>query len=279
MAILLAAVVTLPTADVLKNNSPPPIPVDIVSNTDVAKRQAVSKDAPEPPKDAKIAPPKVEKKSDPKPAQKVAEKATDAAKEAKAPDEPKLEELIKKTEDTPPVEQPPETKTADAPPPPTPKTKPKPPQKKEQKLNLDEVAALLNKTKDPQAAPTDTQETGVMKKATFNNQAGMDPEMAQTMMEALRARISQCWSIPAGIRDGDQLLIKLQINFNQDGSLASAPALLNSSNHPAFMAAVRAASAAIVGCAPYGDILPADKYTQWRSIIVNFDPSQMLGTN
>jgi len=53
---------------------------------------------------------------------------------------------------------------------------------------------------------------------------------------------------------------------------------LNSSSHPAFEAAARAAQAAVEACSPY-DFLPADKYAMWQDIILNFDPSQMLATN
>jgi outer membrane biosynthesis protein TonB len=279
-AILLAAVVTLPAAEGYKVALPPPIPVDIVSVEDFSKRMATSKDAPETPADQPAAPPKIEPKADPKPAKKVAEKQETAAKEPpkQAEPEPDLKDLIKKSEDVEPTPEKPAEKKAEAPP--KPKTKPKPPEKKkEQKLDVDEVAALLNKVDEEQAAPAEqTEVTGTPRRAAFNSQ-GTDQAQAATMLEALRARISQCWSVPAGVRDGDQLLIRLQIQFNPDGSLSSEPALLNTSGHPAFGAAVRSATSAIVGCAPYGDILPADKYDQWRSIIVNFDPSQMLATN
>jgi hypothetical protein len=281
-AILLAAIVSLPAAQGYKVELPPPIPVDIVSVEDFSKRMATSKDAPETPADQPAAPPKVEPKVDPKPAKKVAEKQETAAKEPpkQAEPEPDLTDLIKKSEEAEPAPEKPAEKKAEAPPPPKPKTKPKPPEKKkEQKLDVDEVAALLNKVDEEQAAPSEqTDVTGTPKRAAFNSQ-GTDQAQAATMLEALRARISQCWSVPAGVRDGDQLLIRLQISFNPDGSLAAEPALLNTSGHPAFGAAVRSATSAIVGCAPYGDILPADKYDQWKSIIVNFDPSQMLATN
>ena len=282
-AILLAAVVSLPAAEGYKVALPPPIPVDIVSVEDFSKRMATSKDAAKTPADQPAAPPKVEPKADPRPAKKVAEKQETAAKEPpkQAEPEPDLKDLIKTTEDVEPQPETPAEKKAEAPPPPKPKTKPKPPEKKKEveQLDLDQVAALLNKVDEEQAAPAEpTDVTGTPLRAAFNSQ-GADQAQAATMLEALRARISQCWSVPAGVRDGDQLLIRLQIGFNPDGSLTSEPALLNTSSHPAFGAAVRSATAAIVGCAPYGDILPADKYDQWKSIIVNFDPSQMLATN
>ncbi len=281
-AILLAAVVSLPAAEGYKVALPPPIPVDIVSVEDFSKRMAASKDAAETPADQPAAPPKIEPKADPKPARKVAEKRETAAKEPPKPAEPEpdLKDLIKQTEDVAPAPEPPAEKKAAAPPPPKPQTTPKPPEKKEvEKLDLDQVAALLNKVDEEQAAPAEqTDVTGTPRRAAFDSQ-GTDQAQAATMLAALRARISQCWSVPAGVRDGDQLLIRLQIGFNPDGSLSSEPVLLNSSGHPAFGAAVRSATAAIVGCAPYSDILPADKYDQWKSIIVNFDPSQMLATN
>ena len=60
-AILLAAVIVLPSVDGYKVPEQPSIPVDIVDITDLSQRAATLKDAPARKPDVKPAPPKVEK--------------------------------------------------------------------------------------------------------------------------------------------------------------------------------------------------------------------------
>jgi hypothetical protein len=106
----------------------------------------------------------------------------------------------------------------------------------------------------------------------------IDQRLAATILDAMRQKIESCWTIPAGTREAERLLIKLEIKLNRDGTLAAYPILLNSSSHPAFETAARAAQAAVEACSPY-DFLPSDKYALWHDIILNFDPSQMLQRN
>ncbi|MGE4247245.1 MAG: hypothetical protein AB7E66_14705, partial [Parvibaculaceae bacterium] len=67
-AILVAAVVILPNPERFEVKEQDSIPVEIVSIEDISKRQAVSKEAPEPEPEKKNAPPKGEDAVKPKPA-------------------------------------------------------------------------------------------------------------------------------------------------------------------------------------------------------------------
>ncbi|MGE4247515.1 MAG: hypothetical protein AB7E66_16075, partial [Parvibaculaceae bacterium] len=279
------------------------IPVEIVSIEDISKRQAVSKEAPEPEPEKKIAPPKVEEAVKPKPAPEVAKEVKEAAKEPQSEPQPKpepkaepeeaqpdpqpLEELIKETEAAPEPapEQKPEEKKAEAKPVPVPKQKPTPPKKEAAKekpkpeFNPDDVAALLNKIDDTRKSPPKPeQEEGVAKKAEFTSLTGADERLAADLVDALRRRIESCWSLPSGARDAQNLQIRIQFQLSIDGMLTSYPQLLNANPHPAFDAAARSAQAAVKQCEPY-NFLPAEKYDLWHDIILTFDPSRMLATN
>jgi V8-like Glu-specific endopeptidase len=105
-----------------------------------------------------------------------------------------------------------------------------------------------------------------------------DQRFAATVLAAMRQKIESCWTVPAGAPEAERLLIKLEIKLNRDGTLAAYPILLNSSSHPSFETAARAAQAAVEACSPY-DFLPPDKYAVWNDIIINFDPSQRLQRN
>ena len=71
-AIVLAAVIVLPSPDRYQVEEPPSIPVDIVSIEELSQRQATIK-APEPKQVAQPAPPKIESKEEPVPQSKPAE--------------------------------------------------------------------------------------------------------------------------------------------------------------------------------------------------------------
>lgn len=302
-AILVAAVVILPSPERFEVKEQDSIPIEIVSIEDISQRQAVSKDAPEEKPEKKIAPPKVVETPKPKPAPEVAKEVKEAAKEPQIPPEPKpepkaepeqaqpdpqpLEELIKQTETEPePAPQPkPEEKKAESKPVPVPKQKPTPPKKvaaketPKQEFNPDDVAALLNKIDDTRKSPPKPeQEEGVARKAEFTSLTGADDRLAADLVDALRRRIESCWSLPSGARDAQNLQIRLQFQLGIDGMLTGYPQLLNSNSHPAFDAAARSAQAAVKQCEPY-NFLPAEKYDLWRDIILTFDPSRMLATN
>lgn len=302
-AILIAAVVVLPQPDRFEVKEQDSIPVEIVSIEDFSKRQAVSKEAPEPKPEDKIAPPKPEEPLESKPAPEPAKEIKEAAKEPEAQPEPTpepepepeeaqpepepLEELIKETEKQPePAKEPePQEKAADKKPVPVPKQKPLPPkkvaakEKPQPEFNADDLSALLNKIDDTKKAPPKPEEeTGVANQADFNSLTGSDDRLAADLVDALRRRIESCWSLPAGARDAQNLQIRLQFQLGIDGMLAGYPQLLNSSGHPAFEAAARSAQSAVKQCEPY-NFLPADKYDLWRDIILTFDPSRMLATN
>lgn len=100
-------------------------------------------------------------------------------------------------------------------------------------------------------------------------------EMSISEIDALRGRISRCWSPPVGVRGVEALIIRLRITLNQDGTLAAPPRLLSKGEGAAFRAAADSAGRAVRRCAPYD--LPLQKYDKWRDIEMNFDPREMLG--
>ena len=307
-AILLAAVIVLPPPESHKVEMQESIPIDIVSIEDVSLRQATAKTAPEPKPEQKAAPeptpPKPEARPDPapEPEPKLAAKEPEPPppdskpleeliqktepkpepKVDKQPDPEPLEQLLKdteklapKVEEKPPEPKKPEVKKAEA----KPEKKPeKKSEKKKPKLDLTQVSALLNKIDGQPSRPKKSEaETGTPKRGAFDS-GGTDQRLAATILDAMRQKIESCWTIPAGAREAERLLIKIEIKLNQNGTLAAYPILLNSSSHPAFGAAARAAQAAVEACSPY-DFLPPDKYAMWQDMILNFDPSQMLATN
>jgi outer membrane biosynthesis protein TonB len=281
-AILAAAVVALPAPDKYKVEDQESIPVDIVSIEDLSQRKATVK-ADEKKEEAKPAPPKPEVEEK-KPEQKLAEEVKKAALEPEAAPEPEplpiekqpdpkpLEELIKKTEKPKPQEE----KTAEALPS-KPKPKPEKTKKKPQReLDVDKVAALLNKIDDEQASPPDIEEnTGTPDQGEFDMASGEDAKLSANEIDWLRQRLRECWNPPVGVMEAQGLEVHVQIELDQSGAVLGQPAVVNQSMHPLFDVAAYSAVRAVMRSQPF-DPLPIAKYESCRSINFNFDPQEMF---
>ena len=104
---------------------------------------------------------------------------------------------------------------------------------------------------------------------------GRDMQMTFNEIDALRAKISQCWNPPVGGLGAEAIKVKLRLQLTEQGSLTSAPQVMNRAGSPFFQAAADAAVRAVMLCQPYQ--LPPQKYALWRDMILNFDPREMFG--
>ncbi|HMB47308.1 MAG TPA: cell envelope biogenesis protein TolA [Afifellaceae bacterium] len=303
VAILAAGIVTLPSAKLLEPDPIEAMPVDLVpieelTDLRLGDRKAEPVKPPEnrpQPKQTLRAP--VEQ---PKPAEKVAKKPVEAVSEPAPTPLPKKVEEKKpeaKTETQVAAIAPPEAEPEPKPEPakpvealapaPVPKVRPKPPKrieppkqvavekpkKKELSFNTDDIAALLNK-RDPAGGGTPTP---AVEPQTFGSIEGKaTAAMTQSELEALKARLYQCWNPPRGVREARNLRVYVSISLNQDGSLAGPPKIVESGSDTLARVAAESAVRAVQICAPY-DFLPPEKYSLWRSINFIFDPSHMLG--
>lgn len=175
-------------------------------------------------------------------------------------------------------------------------TRQKPEQRPEKsKFDAEKIAALLNKVPDAArpnpaepkprtpwrpAGSLDDQvsEPAPPKRSELAPQGvtnGTAMQMSVNEIDAFRSQISRCWSPPASGLGNQTLLVKLHIELNQDGSLLRTPQVMNSGGSPFFQAAADSAVRAVFECQPYR--MPATKYSQWRDMVLNFDPRLMYG--
>jgi outer membrane biosynthesis protein TonB len=217
----------------------------------------------------KIEPPKPEpekKKPEPKPPTPAAKNEPKQAF-AKEP-EPKVDpiaEALKKDSKKP------DPKTQQKAETPLPPRKPEPP-KPQPKFDAHRIAALLDK-RDPQRHSV-TGDT-LSHTPSLGTSTGRAASLSQSEIDALRARIQQCWNPPAGLADARDLIVVVRIRFNQDGSLSAEPTLSNSVSHPTFQIAAESALRAVRRCAPYS-FMPIAKYDIWKDVEVTFDPRDMF---
>jgi colicin import membrane protein len=227
------------------------------------KQEIVTQKEPTPP------PPTPEpKKAEPKP--EPAPKAETAEQKKPEPKVDPIAEALKKEEkQKKPDETPTEAKTAEAKPVPLPQKRPPKPQPK---FDPAQVAALLDK-RDPQrhAATGDV----INRTASLGAPGAKSPELSQSELDALRARLMQLWNPPIGIRNAGDMIIRVRVLLRPDGTLAGPPSVLTHGQGPMFESARDSAVRAIFRGQPF-DMLKPQTYETWKDIEVTFDPRDML---
>jgi colicin import membrane protein len=253
----------------------------------VAEKPPVDAAAPPPPTPKADTPPEPEKKAEAKPEPKPEPKKPEPKPEPKKaepkpeikPDAEALEKLITRTEPKKPEPKPePPKKVAEQKPPPKPQERPKPapqqqatPPDPNSRFDPSRIAALLDKRESTRRAATGAE---VSRTASLGAVTGTASQLSQTEIDALRGQIQRCWNPPVGVSDARDLIVRVRLTLNQDGSLAGQPMVTDHSGAGNFQIAAEAAMRAIRRCAPY--TLPAAKYEAWRDVEVTFDPRDMF---
>src|SRR5215831_4521027 len=124
----------------------------------------------------------------------------------------------------------PEPKKADIKPP-TPPKKPAPPTPK---FDPKQVAALLDKRDSTRLAAAGETLNSAPSLGLSNGAAA---QLSLSELEALRARLAQLWTVPAGAKDPQELVVLVRVKLNRDGKLAAPPVVLTSGKSPLFIAA------------------------------------------
>ncbi len=289
--VLLAGMIVLPSAKEYTVEKLESVPIDLVTISEFTKLRAQKKDEkpepePEPPKPEKAEEkpePEPEARPEPKPQPEIAalppEPEAPRPPEPVAPEQPKPEARPEPEPAPAAKPQTAEKKVEKATPAPRPRVKPRrprrPPVKKRRKFDVDRIAALLNKVPDANSGRRSAgRETARLRPGEVDQSRGTDALITMDERAALRAQIERCWNPPIGVRDAQDLLVRLRIRLKPDGSLESAPQIVNKGSSQYFQVAAESAMRAIRRCQPF--TMPPEKYRSWREIIVNFDPREMI---
>jgi outer membrane biosynthesis protein TonB len=155
-----------------------------------------------------------------------------------------------------------------------PKRDEKPTRDSSPKFDANQVAQLLDK-REPQRQIATAQ--SVNDSATLGAAIGaQNAQLSQSEIDALRARISNCWSPPPGIDANSKLYVVLRVLFKTDGSMSQAPVLVEGSASPLGPALAESAKRALLLCQPFTMLKP-EHYDQWKDIELKFDPHELLG--
>ena len=173
----------------------------------------------------------------------------------------------------PPKPEPPKPQPPTPPPPPQQKPQPPQQQKKPDDTSFDQL--LKNLASKQQAQTPQQQNPGPQQKSS-QPIAPLGSQLTTSELDVVKAQLEACWNVPAGARDAQDLTPEFRVQMRRDGTVASTQ-LLNRErmNDPFFQAAAESANRALLNprCQPLK--LPPEKYDQWQTFTITFDPKDL----
>jgi len=241
------------------------LPVDLVTTDQFSKMMKGVKDAPKKEEPAPLVEKKAEEKAPEQPTPKVTEKKEIAPQPAAPPpaaSEPPPDAIAEKLKQEKPKEQ------AKAEPKPVP---PKKPDKPQPKFDADKIAALLDKREATRETATGEQPSQAPSLGVAKGEAA---RLSQSEIDALRARLKECWNPPVGAANV-QLTVIFRVLFKRDGSLAAPPSLVQGPASEFGPVLAETGQRALIQCQPYKMLKP-EHYDQWKDMEIAFDPRDMF---
>jgi hypothetical protein len=112
----------------------------------------------------------------------------------------------------------------------------------------------------------------------FDAPALKEADLAPGFVAAFRSHLKTCSRLPASVAASDNLKIKLRVFMTPDGKLAAAPILIEASASAKGPLLMQSAISALAACQPY-DMLPADRYGEWKELDLSFSPQDFTGAS
>jgi hypothetical protein len=230
-----------------------PITVDIVS-----------------PDEAETKPePRAEAKPQPSDAFDLSSKSAPSTAPAPAPSEPATQPQKQAALSTPPAARQQDQQPAAQPQPPT--ASPSPAYASpEPDLSL-KYHVMLGLPPDMSAAPPKGKPGD-----DFDAPASKTADIASSLVTEFRRHLKTCSKLPGSIAPSDNVKVTLRVLMTREGKLAMDPILIEASASEKGPALMQSAISALEACQPY-QMLPADRYGEWKVLDLNFTPQDFAG--
>lgn len=291
VAIVAVGFIALPYAvDTTTSEPTPMVPVELVTISETTNiRAAEESDEPEPVEEPEVAveepepEPEPEQENEPTPPPppepEPEETEPEPVPEEPEPEEPEPEPIPAEEEEEPEPEPEPEEPEPE----PEPEEPEPEPEEEEESFNLDRITSLVDKAREESPQRDEREDAGENPPEQAEQRresAGLSSDLTMSEYDALRARMIECWRAPVDAPNPQELRVTVRVELNRDGTLAGQPRLqnqarINMSGDPYLKLAGERAIRAVQQCAPYS-FLPEEKYSAWREIDMNFDPSEMM---
>ena len=145
---------------------------------------------------------------------------------------------------------------------------------KKELFDPNNIAALIDKSK------IETSETSQkIDKVTQDQQKSIESiGLSLSEEDALKAQIFGCWSIPLGLPYNENLLVRIKLQLNPDGTISQSEILdharMNKPGQGFYKVLAESALRAIKLCQPLR--VPTTGYERWKELQLNFDAREML---
>jgi len=186
--------------------------------------------------------------------------------------------------------------------PPTPKSKPTPPDfavkeekkkpkekstkkkevaQKQDKKRLDSILKSIEKIKSEEKVKKQIDEKDdkelIEDKEEDLKEISLGEKLTISEKDAIRRQFYRCWIVPAGAKNLKDLFVSIKIKLDKEGNVIFSK-LINDNrlNESFFRAAAESALRAVNHPECKKLKVPEKKYTTWKEIILNFDPSQSI---
>ena len=145
---------------------------------------------------------------------------------------------------------------------------------KKELFDPNSIAALIDKSKEESAETTKK-----LDKVTQDQDKNLDNKgLSLNEEDALKAQIFGCWSIPLGLPYNEDLLVRIKLMLEPDGSVAKTEILdharMNKPGQGFYKVLAESALRAVKLCQPLR--VPTTGYERWKELQLNFDAREML---
>ena len=136
------------------------------------------------------------------------------------------------------------------------------------------IAALIDKSKVDSAEVVKKNDDITQDKERSIENTGL----TLSEEDALKAQIFGCWSIPLGLPYNEDLLVRIKLMLEPDGSIAKTEiidhARMNKPGQAFYKVLAESALRAVKLCQPLR--VPTTGYERWKDLQLNFDAREML---
>ena len=145
---------------------------------------------------------------------------------------------------------------------------------KDELFDPNSIAALIDKSKEEFAETTKKTD-----KVTQDQQRSVENVgLSLSEEDALKAQIFGCWSIPLGLPYNENLLVRIKLQLNPDGTVLQSEILdharMNKPGQGFYKVLAESALRAVKLCQPLR--VPTTGYERWKELQLNFDAREML---
>ena len=145
---------------------------------------------------------------------------------------------------------------------------------KKEIFDPNQIAALIDKSKEESA-----EEIKKNNKLTQSQDKSIvSSGLTLSEEDALKAQIFGCWSVPLGLPYNQDLLVRIKLELNPDGTIVNTEILdharMNKPGQGFYKVLAESALRAIKLCQPLR--VPSTGYERWKDLQLNFDARDML---